>query len=107
MKHVIPHGLSIGLAEKATHKALETYAEKFAQYNAKVDWQGERKATVSFSVKGVSLSGDVEVDENNIALDMSVPFLLKPFQKKAVAVVDEQVKDWIGRAKAGELDDEA
>ena len=104
MKHVIQHGLSLELAKKATRKALETYQERFAEYNPQVDWKGEDKATVAFGVKGVNLNGDIDINDKDIALDMSVPFLLKPFQKKAVAVVDKAIREWIDRAKNGELD---
>ena len=104
MKHVISHGLSLDLAKKATRKALETYKERFAEYNPQVEWQGEEKASVAFGVKGVNLNGDIDINDKDIALDMSVPFLLKPFQKKAVAVVDKAIREWIDRAKNGELD---
>lgn len=104
MKHIIKHGISLELAEKATRKALESYQERFAEYNPQVDWQSEQKAAVSFGVKGVTLDGDIEVDANDIAIGMKVPLLLRPFKKKAITVVEEEIQKWVARAKAGELD---
>lgn len=104
MKHIIKHGLSLDLAEKATRKALESYQERFAEYNPTVDWQSDQKAAVAFGVKGVSLDGDIEVSEEDIAIGLNVPFLFRPFKKKAISVIDNEIRDWVERAKAGELD---
>lgn len=104
MKHIIRHGLSGELAQKATHRALESYEVRFAQYEPQIDWRDAQNAVVSFSVKGVSLSGDVALNSETITIDLSVPFLLKPFKSKAIAVVEAEIHEWIARAKAGELD---
>jgi hypothetical protein len=104
MKHVIQHGLDPQLARKATRKALESYQERFAQYDPKVHWASDDRADVSFAAKGVTLNGAIEVGADDIAIDLDVPFILKPFKKKATGVIDKEIRDWIGRAKRGELD---
>lgn len=105
MKHVIKHDLSIDLARKAMKKAFEMYVAKFEKYNPTANWTSENQVKIGFEAKGVKIQGDVDLRPNEIEVDMSVPFLLKPFQGKAIDVVDKEIKEWIGKAKNGELDD--
>lgn len=104
MKHTIPHDLDRPLAIKATKKALESYQERFAEYNPTADWTAENAADIAFSVKRVSLGGHVEVNADNISLELEVPFMLRPFKAKAISVIEKEIQGWIERAKNGELD---
>ena len=54
-------------------------------------------------MKGVSLKGSLEVNEKDIALDLDVPFLLRPFKGQALQVIEEEIRSWIGKSKAGQL----
>ena len=38
-----------------------------------------------------------------IEMDLDVPFVLRPFKGKAMGVIEEEIKKWIAKAKAGEL----
>lgn len=105
VKHTIEHPLSIDLAKKATEKAFESYAERFAKYNPTADWTGPHAADVGFEVKGVKLGGSIVLREGAIDLDMKVPFVFKPFRSKALDVIEREIKEWIERAKEGELDE--
>lgn len=104
MKQVIVHGLDKPLAKKATVKAFESYKERFAEFNPQDTWVTEDKADVSFSVKGVALKGGIEVREKEIELELTVPLLLRPFQKRALGVIEEEVREWVEKARKGELD---
>ena len=103
MKHKVSHGLDIELAKKATDAALASYKERFAEYKTSYSWVTDTKATISFTVKGASLTGDLEVNGSSIDIDLKVPFLLKPFKGKALAVIEDKIKEWGAKAKAGEL----
>src|SRR6266478_2884589 len=100
MKHTVPHDLGQERAKKATESALTTYAEKFAKYNPKTSWTSPNHATISFSVKGMSLSGSVDVKDKTIDLELDVPFLLRPFQGQAISVIDGEIKAWLAKEKA-------
>lgn len=54
-------------------------------------------------MKGVSLEGVLEVGDENIEMDLDVPFLLRPFKGTALGVIDEEIKKWLAKAKAGEI----
>ena len=104
MKHTIKHELSRDLAKKATSKAFESYAERFAKYNPTANWTSEHEAEVGFEAKGVKLGGNLALREGAVDLQMSVPLLFRPFQSKAVDIIESEIRAWIAKAAAGELD---
>jgi hypothetical protein len=82
---------------------MASYAERFAKYNPTTTWVSDDKANVSFSVKGMTLNGELTVTDEHIDMDLDVPFLLKPFKGKALSVIEEEIKKWVAKAKAGEV----
>ena len=100
MKHSVPHDLGQERAKKVTESALSTYAEKFAKYSPKTTWTSPNRATISFNIKGMNLSGAVEVKDKTIDLDLDVPFLLRPFQGQAISVIEGEIKAWLAKEKA-------
>ena len=103
MKHSVPHDLGQEKARKVAESALNSYAKRFAKYEALVTWTDSDHATLSFKVKSMSLKGKVAVRETSIDMDLDVPFLLRPFQGTALKVVDDEIRKWIGKAKDGEV----
>lgn len=103
MKHTIKHDLPDSLAKLATSKAFEAYQKRFSDFSPSAIWVSENKADIAFSIKGKKLDGSIQLAPGAITLDMDVPFLFKPFEKKAVGVIDEEIQKWIARAKNGDL----
>lgn len=103
MKHAVPHDLGLDKATEVAKAALDSYAKRFADYNPTATWISERKANIGFSAKGVSLKGSLEVGASAIDMDLEVPFLLRPFKGKAIGIIEEEIRRWIGKAKNGEL----
>ena len=103
MKHSIPHDLDEALAKKAAEKAFAAYALKLADYDPRVTWTDEKHASITFNVKGMTLKGRFTLAPSSIDLDLDVPFLLRIFQGKAVDVIDREVREWLDKAKAGQL----
>jgi hypothetical protein len=100
MKHSVPHELGRERAKKVAESALSTYAQKYSNYNPTVTWTTPNRAELSFKVKGMSLSGVVEVLDRSIDLDIDVPFLLRPFKSQALSVIDAEINEWIKKANA-------
>jgi hypothetical protein len=98
MKHQVPHALGQEKAKQVAIQALKSYQRKFSEYDPRVDWTSESHANIGFSVKGLKLSGAIEVFADNFALDLEVPFILRPFRGKALAVIEEEIKSWISKA---------
>jgi hypothetical protein len=103
MKHSVPHDLPIPLAKKAADAALTHYQERFAEYDPEVTWTTTTTAEVVFRAKGMAIKGLFEVLEDEVAMELEVPLLLRPFRQKALDVVEEEITKWIGKAKAGKL----
>jgi hypothetical protein len=103
MKHSVPHDLDLDQARAVTDKALEAYTAKFAEYNPNVKWLSDTQAEVEFKAKGVKVKGEFTLADDRIDVDMQVPMLLKVFQKKAIDVVEREIRKWIEKAKNGEL----
>lgn len=103
MKHAVPHDLGPDQAKKVAEAAFDSYKARFAEYNPTVSWAGDRRANISFKVKGVTLNGGIDIRDSSFDLDLDVPFLLRPFKGKALSVIEEEIKKWIAKAKAGKL----
>ena len=104
MKHSVSHDLGKEMAVKVSKKAFDTYKEKFAKYNPSSNWVSDSKCEIGFTAKGINIEGALEVFDNRIDMDLEVPFLLRPFKGKALDLIEKEIKEWIGKAKAGELD---
>jgi putative polyhydroxyalkanoic acid system protein len=103
MKHAVPHDLGQELAKKVADSAFASYAQKFGKYDPKSVWVSPTRANISFSVKGMTLKGTLEVSSTTIEMDLDVPFLLRPFKGTAISVIEGEIKHWITKAKAGEI----
>ena len=104
MKHSVSHDIGQAQAKKATQAALETYQKKLAKYEPTAEWVSDSRVEIAFKAKGIRLEGRVDVLPESIEMDLDVPFLLRPFKGKALGVIEEHIRRWIGKAKAGELD---
>lgn len=103
MKHAVSHDLGQERARQVAEAALNAYKQKFAKYHPQSNWVSPTKADISFSVKGMTLRGALEVLPTTIEMDLDVPFLLKPFKGAAIEAIDSEIREWIGKAKSGAL----
>lgn len=102
-KHTVSHDLAPDVAKRVLEKALESYKERFPEYSPTSAWKGDSRVDVGFSVKGMKIDGRIDLVPGKIEMDLDVPFLLKPFKKQAIELVEAQIQKWIGKAKAGEI----
>jgi hypothetical protein len=105
MKHSIPHDLTPELARKATERAFDTYQQRFPDYKPTSKWVSPSRAEITFDAKVRTLNGAIELKPNEIELELEVPFVLRVFSGRAMKIVEEEIQEWITRAKNGELDD--
>jgi len=103
MRHAIAHDLSLALAQKATHAACDHYRARFARFEPEIAWSDDARATVRFRAKGLTIAGRIDVGPAQVVVDVDVPFLLRPFQGKAVEIVEREFQRWIAKARAGEI----
>jgi hypothetical protein len=103
MKHSVTHDLGKDQALKVTQAAWKSYSERFSKYQPTCNWTSQYQATIGFTAKGIHLKGALDVGDRSIDLDLDVPFLLKPFKNMALEVVEQEIKVWIAKSKAGEI----
>lgn len=106
MKHIIEHDLDMKRLRKATQKAMDAYSERFAKYNPQARWIDDDNAVISFSAKSVELEGNLALRPEEIELQLDVPFVFRVFRKKAIDIIDSEIKTWLEKARQGELDDD-
>ena len=103
MKHTIPHEFDTATAKKVTDLAFAEYQRRFPDYHPTLSWVDENRADVAFNAKGVKMTGAMLLEQGNIVMDLDVPFLFRPFQKKAMEVIDREVQVWLAKARTGEI----
>ncbi|MCB9777638.1 MAG: polyhydroxyalkanoic acid system family protein [Alphaproteobacteria bacterium] len=103
MNHAIPHGLSHELAREATRHALDSYRIRFPQVSPQGDWVSPDEARISFTVAGTTLRGKVVVTDREIQLELDVPLVFRPFRKRALELIENEVRGWLDRAREGGL----
>lgn len=101
--HEIPHDLSLDLAKLAARKAAEAYGERFAEYDYKARWVNETRVELGFTVMGKRLEGAMTVKSSKLQLELDVPFMSRPFQGKAISIIEKEARGWIDKARRGEL----
>lgn len=103
MKHSVPHDLGQDKALKVTQAAWQSYSARFAKYQPTCTWVAPYRAAIGFTAKGMKLMGDIDVGDDRIELDLDVPLLLRPFKNMAIEVIEQEIKTWITKSKAGEI----
>lgn len=103
MKHSVEHSLGIDKAKTVAEAAWASYSEKYSEYAPTCTWQTDHKATIGFSVMGKTLKGGLEVSGSDIGLELDVPFVMRPFKKVALGVIEKEIKKWIAKCEAGTL----
>ena len=96
MKHYFNHNLNQDDATMLTKEALDSYCDKYSEFQPKVAWNNHQ-AEIALVVAGSKLKGVVEVEPGRIGLDMNIPFLLRPFKKKAIDVIQKEITTWMQR----------
>jgi len=103
MKHAVRHDLDPPTARKAAEGAWESYQQRFSKYDPRANWVTPDRCDIQFSVKGIKLTGTLELVPGAIELDLVVPFLLRPFKSQAIGVIEREIQRWIEKARSGEI----
>lgn len=103
MKHSVPHDLGAEKARQVAEAAFASYKAKFESYRPEATWVSGRRAEIRFTIKGMTLTGAMEVTPATIDMELDVPFLFRPFRGTAMAMIEKEINAWIAKARAGEI----
>jgi len=99
MKHVFSHGSQIETVRRAAQAAWEHYAVRFEKYDPQLQWIDDLSARFGFSVGGKKLKGKIDIGPARIHVAMDVPFVFNLFKKRAVAIVEKEIRQWIAQVE--------
>jgi hypothetical protein len=91
--------LSLTQAQALAHRAIDAYAQRFSKYAPTCAWPTENQAEITFTVKTMELRGGLTVMSDRFVIWLDVPLLLRPFQRRAVHVIDDEVRGWLAKVK--------
>lgn len=103
MRQTIAHDLGEKKARQAIAAAHRYYARRYAKYKPRMHWQSRNRAELTFVATGMTVNATAEVKPSSIDVDVEVPFLLRPFRKKALQVIEREIRSWVAKAKSGKL----
>ena len=91
MRIAVPHNLG---KQEALVRIKNLLRELKAQYRDQVqilqeNWSGN-KGTLTFSVKGFSVSGELVVEDHQVKLNGNLPWAALPFRGKIESTIREQ-----------------
>ena len=98
------HDLGPTLARGTIDEAAKSYRARFDKYAPSFSWQTEERFEFRFRAKGLSISGAIELRLASIVVELEVPLLFVPLKGRALAIVERELRCWIGRARAGDFD---
>jgi hypothetical protein len=91
MKQAIAHYLGKDEALSAATDAFHSYEKEYGEYQPRIRWLTRYEAEVSFIIKGMKLKSSIEIDAHQIRLGMDIPFLLLPFKRQALDVIQAEI----------------
>ena len=103
MKYSVAHDLGQDTARKVADAAFASYQAKLSKYHPQTRWVSDSRAEISFSVKGITLRGALQLTPSSIDMELEVPFLFRPFQSLAMGVVQDEIRGWVQKARAREI----
>ena len=103
MRHEVAHGLDPPLARRVAEHAFASYAARYGMFRPELRWIGEYRALAAFHAMGITVHGTVEIEPRAIAFELEVPWLLRLFEPRAIAVVEREVRRWEQAALRGEI----
>jgi hypothetical protein len=103
MKKTIDTGLNVADSKRALTGAMDAYKARFAEYDPRFNWVSDTRGEFGFTAKGIEIGGNMEIRDNEVDVEMEVPFLFRIFQGRAMDVIREQIDLWVGKVKRGEV----
>jgi hypothetical protein len=103
VKHRVSHDLDDSAARQACDAAIDAYKSRFPDFSPEATWTDDKCAEVRFSAKGVTLKGSIELVPGAVLLDLDVPMVFRFLKKKAIAVIEEEIQEWVKKARTGDL----
>ena len=91
----IPHQLPVPEVARRAREASRLLAHRYPSARPRVAWADEQHAVVEVHLLGATLRASVSIEPGEVVVEGHVPFLLRPFAKRARARVVEEMTQWL------------
>jgi hypothetical protein len=99
----IAHDLGEKKAKQAITAAHRYYARRYSKYKPRMHWESRNRAALTFVATGMTVNATADVKPSSIDVEVEVPLLLRPFRKKALQIIEREIRSWVTKAKSGKL----
>lgn len=99
IEHVVPHSLTPEALKQVATQALDWYQKRYAGYQPTLQWISAERAFLSLTARGVNLSGEITLREEEIHIALDVPFVLRVFRKQAIERINQEAQRWLAVAQ--------
>jgi hypothetical protein len=93
--HAIPYPLGSSAARDRIEQAFEHYRVRFAALDPTLTWETVEEGRVDVTLFGRRVVVRVAVGPQAIELEAEVPVWLRPFQARAVEVLEREARRWL------------
>lgn len=101
MKHRFSHGSDPETVARAAKQAFSHYAALYPRYQLGLDWKNDASAVFNIEIKGMRVRGDLDIGASDVEVDLALPFLFRPFARRATDIVEREARAWIAKATTG------
>jgi hypothetical protein len=94
IKIAVPHQLGTDEAKKRITQLISETKAQFGSHvsDLKESWNGDR-GDFSFSARGFSVSGNLQVEPTNARMDINLPFAALPFKGRIEKEISARAKE--------------
>ena len=104
MRKDFPHNIGLPTAKTILQAAHKAYAEEYKAYKPTIAWKDDTHAEVIFQIGSSKLRATFVLTPTHYQIEMvNVPMLFQPFVPKALAIIENELKIWLAKAKAGQI----
>lgn len=98
VKHRITHSLSDEEAQRMLDAAFVHYRERYPRYQPTLIWHHPKRAELRVHVPGYELAARLSLHPHEVLIELDLPFLLRPFEKRARERIDREAAHWLSRS---------
>ena len=96
--HSFSHNLERKTARQLVEMAWQHYKNRYSKYHPECTWSGDDVVNIGFRAGFLKLAGDLEITDSEFKLGMEVPMSLRFLRKKAMTIVENEIKKWLAKS---------
>lgn len=87
------HGMELDDAKQKVESIVDEVQDEFSSLVNKIDWSNDKSHA---EVTGKGFSGQFEVDEDEVSVDINLKMFARPFKGKVKSRIDSRMDEYFG-----------